>query len=179
MLPLIGRALLLVVVGAGAGLAVNALRANGVPLAGSAAGVAGPEACVAPVLPNAGPPVAVLPPSSAAGMCGDPRVLIADARSEERFMRGHVAGAIHLPCAASGASAADAIARLEGKHTLIVYGDTTEEARPVALDLRRRIDTYRLRVVVLEGGFPSWSREGLACSSGPCPTCEDKRAAGR
>ena len=49
----------------------------------------------------------------------------------------------------------------------MVYGDSTEEALPVAEELRRRGDRPGLRVAVLAGGFPAWSQAGLACSSGP------------
>ena len=100
---------------------------------------------------------------------------MADARPPQRFAEGHVTGAVHLPCAAPRAEASTVVSRLHDRHTLIVYGDTTEEARPVAEDLRRRIGRADLRVVVLEGGFPAWSHAGLACSSGPCLECKESR----
>ncbi len=85
--------------------------------------------------------------------------------------RGHVAGAVHLPCASSRIAANAALDRLVGKETLVVYGDSTEEAMPVAEELRRRGERPGLRVAVLAGGFPAWSQAGLACSSGPCADC--------
>jgi rhodanese-related sulfurtransferase len=166
---LLARALALAVAGAGLGLAVNAIRPDGVALRGFAA----PAACTAQA---AAPAVEALPPTQAVRLCGDPGVLVADARPAARFAEGHVAGALHLPCAASGTVADGALAQLAGKHTLIVYGDSTDEARPVAEDLRRRIARPDVRVIVLEGGFPAWNQAGLACSSGECPGCAEHRS---
>ena len=120
--------------------------------------------------------VEVLPPAAASALCGDPGVVIADARPARRFAEGHIADAIHLPCAATGAAASDALARLVGKHTVVVYGDSTAEARSVAESLQAHGARDHLRVVVLDGGFGAWSEAGLACSSGPCPECADKGA---
>ncbi len=117
-------------------------------------------------------PSEVLEPNETAQLCGDSRVLIADARPAAKFAEGHVAGAIHLPCAASGEAADEAMSHLHGKHTLIVYGDTTDEAEPVAEELKRRA-AAPLRIVVLKGGFPAWNQAGLACSSGPCAGCKE------
>jgi 3-mercaptopyruvate sulfurtransferase SseA len=172
LLPLLARTLALVAVGSAAGLLGNALRPDGVRLQAFEP----PTACTAPAAVAAGPTVEVLPPDQATTLCGDKGVLIADARAAQRFARGHVAGALHLPCAATGDEASRALQMLAGKHTLIVYGDTTDEARPVAEDVRRRAHDQRLRIVVLEGGFPAWDRAGLACTSGPCPACGEERA---
>ena len=117
------------------------------------------------------PAVELLSLAQVASLCGDPRALVADARTAARFAEGHVAGAIHLPCASSRIAASAALDRLVGKETLVVYGDSTEEALPVAEELRRRGDRPGLRVAVLAGGFPAWSQAGLACSSGPCADC--------
>jgi 3-mercaptopyruvate sulfurtransferase SseA len=168
---LLGRALALVVIGVGLGLALNAVRSDGIALRGNA----GAAACT---VQAAAPTVEVLPPTQAVRLCGDPGVLVADARPAARFAEGHVADALHLPCTAAGTVAAGALAQLAGKHTLIVYGDSTDEARPVAEDLRRRIAgggaSPAPRVIVLDGGFPAWSRAGLACSSGEWPGCAEK-----
>jgi 3-mercaptopyruvate sulfurtransferase SseA len=167
MVPgLIARAMTLIVIGAGIGLVANAVRTDGVALTGYAP----PSTCAAGANH---PAVEVLPPAEAVRLCGDPGVLVADARSPERFAEGHVAAAVHLPCAAKEVEASTVVRRLQGKHTLIVYGDTTDEARPVAADLRQRIGRPDLHVVVLDGGFPAWSRAGLACSSGACPDCKE------
>jgi rhodanese-related sulfurtransferase len=168
---LVGRSLCLLLAGSALGLAVNAARPDGVRFskfappttcgAGEAAGA-----------PAAGAsPVEVLAPAAAASACGDPQTLLADVRPADEFAQGHVTGAIHLPCASSVSAAVAAVDRLAGRHTLVVYGDGTEDARQVADELRRRGGRPDLRVVVIEGGFAAWSRAGLACSSGPCPEC--------
>src|SRR5688572_7008595 len=128
---LLGRALVVAGAGVVAGLATNALRADGLPLERFATATS----CVAPAVS----PVQRLPPVEAFRLCGDQGVLVADARPAQRYAAGHVAGAIHLPCAASGLEADQALAALRGKHTVVVYGDSTDEAGPVAEDLRRRL----------------------------------------
>jgi rhodanese-related sulfurtransferase len=167
MLPTAGRAAALLALGCALGLVVNAVRKDGVR-PGSFA-VATTCAATAP----ARSAVTVLPPTKAMTLCGDPGVLVADVRSPDRFARGHVAGAIHLPCGASGDVASRALGLLADKHTLIVYGDDTDEARPVAETLTSRLARKDIRVIILDGGFPAWDRAGLACSSGPCPECKE------
>ncbi len=124
--------------------------------------------------------MAVFPPGEAVRLCGDHGVLIADARSSVEFAHGHITDAVHLPCIASGAVAGAALARLAGRHTLVVYGDSTDDARPVARELGRRVGRPDLRIVVIDGGFAAWSRAGLACSSGRCPDCQasERRSVG-
>ena len=169
MLPLGVRALLLMTGASALGLGVNALRRDGVSLAAYAP----PAVCGAPASPitAAAPPVNILTPAEAAGLCGDPGTVLADVRSAAAFAEGHVTGAIHLPCAASGDVAAAAVALLAGKSRLVVYGDATADAATVAEEMRRRAGRPRLDVVVIEGGFAAWNQAGLACSSGPCPEC--------
>jgi rhodanese-related sulfurtransferase len=165
MLALIGRAVALVAAGCLVGAAANALRPDGVrPGAFTVA-----TSCAAKPAPGN---VTRMPPSEAVTLCGDPGVLIADVRAPERYAAGHIADAIHLPCAAPGDNASRALALLADKHTLIVYGDDTAEAEPVAQTLRQRLPRPDTRVVIVEGGFPAWDRAGLACSSGPCPECK-------
>lgn len=170
MLPLASRALLLLAGGGALGLLVNGVRSEGVPLTSFAA----PLACTASAGPREGaslPPVAVLGPSDVAGLCGDATTLLADVRPAAAFAEGHVTGAIHLPCAASGDVATAAVALAAGKTTFIVYGGGTADAAVVADEMRRRVARPDLRVVVIDGGFPAWNRAGLACSSGPCLDC--------
>jgi 3-mercaptopyruvate sulfurtransferase SseA len=168
MVGLLARTVVLLVIGAAVGLGGNAVRKDGISLRSYSP----PASCEGA---KGGPLVQVLPPGQAVRLCGDSGVMVADARPPQRFAEGHVADAVHLPCAAPNADASAVVARLAHKHTLIVYGDTTEEARPVAEDLRRRVGRGDLRIVVLEGGFPAWSKAGLACSSGPCPECTEHR----
>jgi rhodanese-related sulfurtransferase len=169
---LVGRALCLLLAGSALGLAVNAARPDGVRFTKFAP----PNSCGAGAAPAsaaaaAAAPVQVLPPTEAVTLCGDPQTLLADVRPAEEFQQGHVTGAIHLPCASAASAASAAVDRLAGRHTLIVYGDGTEDARVVADELHRRAGRPDLRVLVIEGGFAAWSKAGLACSSGPCPEC--------
>jgi rhodanese-related sulfurtransferase len=174
MLDLVARAACLLGAGMALGFAINAARADGVRLGAFAA----PTACtvaVAPAAPSSAPAgvtaTEVLAPRDAAVLCSDPTALVADVRSAARFAEGHVAGAIHLPCAASGRVVSDAAELLGAKRTLIVYGEDTADALLVAEEMRRRVGRSGLRIVVIEGGFARWSQANLACSSGPCPEC--------
>jgi rhodanese-related sulfurtransferase len=161
-MALLARALLLVLAAAGLGLLGNQLRPNGVALGGfSAPAVCGGES-------EKAEPVEI-DPADAIRMCGHPEIVIADTRPANRFAEGHVAGAIHLPCDAAGSVASDAMHHLEGASTVIVYGESTDDARPVAASLSRRLHH---RVAVLKGGFQAWSQAGLACASGPCDECK-------
>jgi rhodanese-related sulfurtransferase len=161
------RALLLVVAGAALGLGVNGLRKNGLRVGSFE------EPAVCDHAEAAGAPLEI-DPTEVAGLCGRPDVVIADARPANRFAEGHVAGAIHLPCDAEGAVASDALHHLDDKQTLIVYGETTDDAQPVAASLRRRIHKPSVRVAVLRGGFQAWSAAGQACASGPCAECKEQ-----
>jgi rhodanese-related sulfurtransferase len=167
MIGMLARAAVLVLVGALAGAAFNGLSHDGLRIGAFAA----PAMCDA----EAGAPVEIAP-GEAAHLCGRDDVVIADARAASRFAEGHVAGAIHLPCDAAGSVAADALSRLERARTIVVYGQTTDEALPVAASLRRRFHAPERRVLVLTGGFNSWDKAGLACASGPCDDCKAHEA---
>ena len=159
-MALLVRTLILVIGGAVAGLIVNGVRHDGVRLAHFEA----PASCGAD---EEAP--SEIAPADAIRMCGHPEIVIADTRPANRYAEGHVAGAIHLPCDAAGSVASDAISRLENAATVIVYGESTDDALPVAASLRRRLHH---RVAVLQGGFAAWNQAGLACASGPCDECK-------
>src|SRR3569623_3390001 len=114
MLSVVTRALCLVGGGALLGLLVNGARPNGVRFASFAP----PSACTMPPAGGEhgpGPaPVESLEPRDAAGLCGDPSTMIADERPAAEFAQGHVAGAIHLPCTASGQAASAAVDLVAG-----------------------------------------------------------------
>ncbi len=115
---------------------------------------------------------ALVSAKDAATWCARTDVVIADARPESAYTEGHVAGAIHLPCDAGGGVADDAIHRFQGARTIIVYGNQTDDAIPVAQGLLRM---HLADVRVLEGGFAGWNAAGLACASGPCAECKDSK----
>lgn len=113
-----------------------------------------------------------LKPELAARLCGDPRTLVADVRRGADFARGHVAGAVHIPCSGSRADVEQVRLRVSDKEALVVYGDSEEQARQVARDLVQRIGRPGLSVSVIAGGWRAWFDAGLACASGPCDDCE-------
>lgn len=97
-------------------------------------------------------------------LCSEPGLVIADARPPGRFAEGHIAGAIHLPCSSEASRAA----ALSQAKKILVYADSTDEARPVAQALMGR---FGERVLLLQGGFAAWMQAGQACASGPCESC--------
>jgi rhodanese-related sulfurtransferase len=161
---LAGRSALLLLCGAALGLGVNALRPDGVRLDAWRP----VTACEVPATP-----IEILPPDGAAHLCHEVDTLVADVRDSARFAKGHIARALHLPCASSGDVASRALASMANHRAVVVYGDTTDEARPVAEALQKRLATAgkAARVVVLDGGYGAWDQHGLACSKGPCPDC--------
>lgn len=170
MLSTVIRALVLVVAGAALGLAGNAARPHGLRIAAFAA----PTECTGAEAAGA-PTPAVMSPNEASALCGQPSVVIADTRPANAFAEGHVAGAVHLPCDAGGQTAVDALAHFSHAQTIVVYGQSTDDARPVADSLQRRHPD--VKVAILDGGFPAWSSAGLACASGPCDECKQTKAA--
>ncbi|HEX4461573.1 MAG TPA: rhodanese-like domain-containing protein [Polyangia bacterium] len=162
------RALSLVAGAAALGLVTNAARPGGVALASFAP----PTECTGPH-EGAGAARDDLSPADAAQLCGQPGVVVADARPAGAFAEGHVAGAVHLPCDAGDAG--EALTHFDRAQRIVVYGATSEDARPVADSLRGRHPNARVQV--LAGGFAAWSSAGLACASGPCDECKAAAAA--
>jgi rhodanese-related sulfurtransferase len=158
------RAIVLCAVGAAIGLVLHLVRGDGL----SVRGFAVPVQCTGELAADEPTEIA---PGDAAGLCARTDVVVADTRPATRYAEGHVAGAIHLPCDADGRVASEAMARLDGARMIIVYGEGTDDAQPVAFSLRRR--AHHPHVVVLRGGFAGWSRDGLACASGPCEECAE------
>lgn len=159
------RAAVLVGGGALVGWSLNALRPHGIPFAPYVAAAVCSGATEAPE-------IRVLPPDQAARLCGDPRTLVADVRGAESFAEGHVAGAVHLPCAGSLADVERVRSRLLGKEALVIYGDSEDQARQVANDLVGRLHRPELSISIIAGGWRAWFDAGLACASGPCNDCE-------
>ncbi len=168
MLDLVGRAALLVALGALAGVGVNMVRPDGLAVSSFRPPVACGEG---DGVPGEGPEVHLVSQREATALCAEPDTLIADVRSARAFAEGHVSGAIHLPCNASERTASAAEHGLSGKRLLLVYGDGTDDALPVAEQMRRRLGRADLTIRVLDGGFAAWSAAGLACTSGECPAC--------
>jgi rhodanese-related sulfurtransferase len=167
LIHLFARTGVVLALGAGLGFVVNAARREGLR----------PDRFALATTCTAGPSpsqIKVLSPIQAVRVCGEPGAVIADVRPPDRFAQGHVAGAVHLPCAARGDAASGALARMAGAQTVVVYGDSTEQATQVAESLRRRLTRADVELVVIAGGFADWDRAGLACTSGPCPDCREQ-----
>ncbi|MBN1609353.1 MAG: hypothetical protein JW940_22170 [Polyangiaceae bacterium] len=164
----IWRAAALSAGGLAAGFVYNAVRKDGIPCWDyePVASCSGAEATRSEV--------GVVSPEALAEECGNGDIVVADARPAERFAMGHIAGAVHLPCSASDDAARVVDSLLNGKYDLVVYGETETEARPVAETLARRTEP-KIRVRVLQGGFPGWASQGLACASGGCPWPEQEQ----
>jgi rhodanese-related sulfurtransferase len=161
--PLLLRTAALLLGSAALGLGINAARPAGVDVLGFEP----PTTCTSAAEQDA--PVVEMTPLAAAGLCGQSDAVFADTRTAERYAAGHVADAVHLPCDATARGAEVALKELGHARTVVVYGESTEEAREVAGTLRRRGLEAELRV--LRGGFSAWEQEGLACASGPCRKC--------
>ncbi len=119
------------------------------------------------------PVASVLGAQAVSALCGRDDVLFADARTEQDYALGHVTGATHLACSSSRGDVGHLLGQLQGKRTLVVYGNTTDEARLVADGLLRQTKRRDLSVIVLQGGFAAWRDSGLACSSGTCENCHE------
>jgi rhodanese-related sulfurtransferase len=170
MVGTVWRALVLALVGVLTGFAANALRSDGVAIADFAPPVTCTDGAHGLAAMDT-PPVRLVRQSEATVMCAEGSTVIADARDAKEFASGHIAGAIHLPCSASEKVALAAESGLSGKKLLLVYGESTDDAFPVAEQMRQRLGRSDLHIGVLEGGFAAWSSAGLACSSGICPEC--------
>lgn len=134
------------------GLILNAARPDGVAL----------FAWSAPAQCESAATVAEVSPLDAQALCNDPDILVIDVRTHDRYARGHIPQALHLPCSQGKIDPA-MFEQLGAASSLLVYGESTEEARVVAESLAQR----SLPVRVLAGGYPKWESAGLACTSGP------------
>ncbi len=158
------RALLLFAFAAVSGWFTNRLRAEPIALRKYEAPTQCSEAATSPTS-------SVMAAQAVGALCGRDDVLFADARDEAQFELGHVTGAVHLACTSSRGDVSQLLGQLGGKHTLVVYGKSTDEARQVADGILRQTKRRDLAVIVLDGGFAAWRDTGLACSSGACENC--------
>ncbi len=160
------RSAVLCVIAAGTGWSANRWRAEPISLVRYAAPTECSEAAATPT-------ASIMSAKAVSTLCGRDDVLFADARDESQFEQGHVTGAVHLACTSSRGDVGQLLGLLGGKHTLVVYGTSTEQARQVADGLLRQTKRRDLGVIVLDGGFAAWRDTGLACSSGACENCTD------
>ena len=156
-----GRVLL---VGVTLGVGVGVVR--GVPAVEDPAADEG--ACLPPVADE--PVVSWIRTDEASELHGQPGVVFVDARSEEAFLTGHVAGALHVPMDA-GVVADDVVTLLRGYQTLVAYDDTSEECARSTRLASVLVASGLSGVRVLEGGFPGWLDAGHAAEAGTCRLC--------
>lgn len=159
MLGVISRTLVLLVLGSALGFVFNWVRPSGVPLH--------PVEKVAVCEAAQPDDLVVMAPDDAAALCEQLGAIVLDVRSEEDYAKGHVADAIHLPCR-DNPLAGDISGLLATANLILIYGESTEDARPVAQSLvQRRYQNVR----ILEGGYAAWEAAGQGCVSGPCEDC--------
>lgn len=159
-----------IILGAGltVGLVVNLVRADSVALRPYAP----PAMCTAAAMPAV--ESAVLAPADVAPMCSATDTTIIDTRSAIAYAQGHVAGAVHLPCTAPSDAADTALALIGTSTTIIIYGESTEEALQVASGLLGKSGRTDLQAFVVEGGFAAWQAADQPCASGPCERCSSE-----
>ncbi|MBI3071654.1 MAG: rhodanese-like domain-containing protein [Deltaproteobacteria bacterium] len=163
---LIGKAAGIVAVGAGLGLGVNALRADGLSL-GATRPTVGDDKSTAGSC-SAGPTTNVPEASidEARALYGKPGVTFVDARSRADFERGHVKGAVLLPYEAAAAAAGQASLPVPTDHRLIVYCEYVNcQLSSLLAQLLSQSGCERVRV--LKGGYPAWASAGLPTGTGP------------
>lgn len=181
---LLVRTGLCALVGAAGGLLANELHPAGVPLlrpvwaqaeVGQCSGAgpaAGAEAAAgASARPASGELFAAprtVTASDVAGLRAQGPLVLGDLRPAREFAEGHIAGAVHLPCA--GALGQEALARIPNRARLLLY-----DADGRSSDLQTAALTASIRGVVgvylLQGGFAAWTAAGLPAESGVCENC--------
>ena len=112
-----------------------------------------------------------LTPVEALALRGQAGVVIGDLRPPALYARGHIAGAIHLPCAGSLGQAA--LDRLPSSAQLLLYDD---DGRSAELQVAATTAALRgiSRIYTLAGGFGAWTLSGLPSESGTCERCETR-----
>lgn len=161
---LVVRTLVLAVFGCVLGYAVNALRADGVALAPMEA----PHACGVPTERSSS--VLVLSAADAASAIDAGGLVVFDARAAADYERGHVDGALHLPCTSASHDAERLLAPARAGTEVIVYGDGLDDARPMAEEIVRRVGGD-VRIAVVDGGYDALVAAGAAAESGSCERC--------
>lgn len=156
-----GRVLLV-----GVALAASVGVFRGVPSVAEAGADEG--ACLPPVAEA--PVVSWIGPEAAEELHGQPGVVFIDARSEDDFLRGHVAGALHVPME-TGVIDDAVVALLRSYPTIIAYDDTVQDCARSTRLAAVLVQSGLSGVRVLEGGMPAWLDAGHAAEAGTCRLC--------
>jgi 3-mercaptopyruvate sulfurtransferase SseA len=168
------QTLLLCAAGALVGVGANALSPRTAPLGTPVLPQAEstPGACAAGGGASPFAPVPRISVSDAKPLCVACSAGFVDARGEEEFTQGHIAGALHLP---PGDVPPQALEALRQHPTVVVYdGEPTGAmAEAVAMGLR---EMGVRDVRVLEGAWPAWMAAGGPGTSGACALCAEEEA---
>ncbi|NMC49327.1 MAG: rhodanese-like domain-containing protein [Desulfovibrio sp.] len=144
----------LVAIAVVAGLAVNALRPDGLPLAGAT-----PSAVT---LPDESGEIAV---KDALMLFASNRALFVDARSGFEFADGHIQGAVSVPVDDFEAIFPKLADRFEKVDAVITYCDG--ERCPLSTDLAKLLADHGVKnVFVLKNGWTVWNNERLPVEKG-------------
>ena len=159
---LAGEAALIVVIGAGAGFARNALRTDPLPYHLSLA------------LLSAESGARAVFPKEALRLHDRAEHIFVDARSRDAFAGGHIAGALSLPVAQFD-ELVESLDLWAGGQPLLVYGGRTE---PLSADelARRLIESGHPDVLLLAQSFEEWNRAGGAVETGSEGSLDEEEA---
>ena len=155
----------MLLVGLALGVGAGVLR--GFPSVAEAGGEI--EGACLPPLADA-PVVSWIAPADAMELVGQPDAVFVDARPEEVFIRGHVAGALHVPME-HGTVADDVVGLLRSARTIVAYDDTAEECARSTRLAGVLVAAGLSGVRVLEGGMPAWLEAGYPAEAGTCRLC--------
>jgi rhodanese-related sulfurtransferase len=150
-LATVGSALVIVVISAALGVAVNAASSSGLPLRAERT-----------------TPVGVVTLGAARAAFHDAAALFIDARPSAAFETGHIKGSLSLPFTTREGRRDWLVAAVPRTRRLVVYcdGPACSQASDLATWLRR--EGWR-DVGVFLGGLPAWRRAGLPIATGDRP----------
>lgn len=152
------RAFVIVIASALLGLAVNAVRPDGLPLVQAA------QQSIATAAP-AGGEISV---QDAAMMLLSGRAVFLDARSVGEYVAGHIKGAISAPVDDYESVKSQVKAAAAGKQAVITYCDGM--FCPLSQELADRVRADGIENVrVLKNGWELWTNEKLPVTVGPNP----------
>lgn len=161
------EALVLLVVGSTAGIALHALRDDGVRL-GVAPPPSGPVVCEAPVSARPSGP-RWIGAEDARRLLDDAATVFVDSRPRNEYVEGHVVGAINLPRDEPWST--DDMRAVRGARTVVTYCDG-HDACACSSSLADALAASGIEDVrVLEGGAETWLARGFPGEAGLCRLC--------
>ncbi len=153
MKKLAWQALVIVLFGAGLGLAANLISPCGIPVV---------------VRPTAGAPEKYLPLEQAAQWWRQGGALFLDAREPADFAAGHIGNALNLPAQSFAEHFWELAPLLTPDAVIVIYCDGSE-CELSGLLARRLREQGQTRVHVLFNGWTAWRAAGLPVTMGGRP----------